>query len=174
MHLFLVMSALLVMPVGGVVAQEYSSRGNLSQEANWTSLKNLVDSVRGQAESAQILADALSLCNAKKMLYAPTDPAKDTNGCVDVIDPRELVMRTETFNLEQVCAGKRCAADATTVEHMCELEGFGYATGYSTNSYSSPGDNTITRWDGTKWVAFRASQDNRFLRTITCQMIDFK
>jgi len=75
-----------MLSVSSLLAQEHVSRGNLNNEANWTSLKNLVDSASNRAESAQILANAMAACNAKLMVYAPGEGA-DSDNCKSVAIP---------------------------------------------------------------------------------------
>ncbi len=92
---------LLVAPVGDLVSQEYSSRGNLSAEANWTALNNLIGRNKGEIEVLRIDMEAMKGCSAKGMLYAPDSSNKDANGCVAITmpDPASLEIKTYTEKL---------------------------------------------------------------------------
>ena len=93
MHKFstLFLTAVLAMPVTFGQAQEFSSRGNLSAEVNWTSLNNLIGRNKGEIDVLRTDLDAMKGCSAKGMLHAPESPNKDANGCVGIISPNMVV-----------------------------------------------------------------------------------
>lgn len=64
-------------------------------------------------------------------------------------------------------------ADPATITHICE-QVFGPGAvqqNYDVTAFNSCGNNQILKWDGSRWVAFGACQDNRkMLRVLDCKV----
>ncbi len=172
----LLLSTLLVLP-HLPHAQERTATGNLDQQASWTALKNLAEQANGNAKIAKITSDKIVACNNVQKLYAPDNPAKDANGCIAVFEPKNLRIKTNTFQPGGSTCGAgahTCAVDSKTTQYLCEKFGYAYVTGVSNGQYKSPKNNYIGRWTGTRWQVFNAREDNRPMNSLTCQSIDWQ
>jgi len=69
--------------------------------------------------------------------------------------------------------------DQNTAKKVCELAGYNTVVSMDCKFYSnlspsgrcgfhSPHDNTLARWDGSSFTVFNASQDNKFISSLTC------
>jgi hypothetical protein len=52
------------------------------------------------------------------------------------------------------------SSNPATLARLCKVMGCGAPTLLSSASFSSPGNNTILRWNGVDWEKFPASEDN--------------
>jgi|GEM_PF-2407592 len=69
--------------------------------------------------------------------------------------------------------------DQNTAKKVCELAGYNTVVSMDCKFYSnsspfgrcgfhSPHDNTLARWNGSSFTVFNASQDNKFISSLTC------
>ncbi|TKW60675.1 MAG: hypothetical protein DI628_07180 [Blastochloris viridis] len=71
--------SLFISPVN--YAQERTASGNLMQEANWNSLKSLVDAASKKVDMMQAQIDKIAECGTAGMVYAPGETSTSINGC---------------------------------------------------------------------------------------------
>ncbi len=181
----LAISAIALSAVSSLaMAQERAAGGSADLQMTWTSLKLMADQANDNAKIAGIAAndarskaDKVIACNAKQKLYAPEHPTKDADGCIAVFEPKDLRIKTATFSPGGSTCGSgahTCAVDSTTTAHLCKQFGYAYATGVSNGKYSSPKNNYIGRWTGSRWQVFNAREDNRPMNSLTCQAITWE
>ncbi|TKW62057.1 MAG: hypothetical protein DI628_05410 [Blastochloris viridis] len=173
-------SFLLTLPLCGfafstVSAQETVAGGTLDTQMSWAALKGVAEQANGNAKTSLALATAIRDCGIKDMIYSPGTNGADANGCKKIFDPKELMVKTGQVALGPCGSGAHsCAPDSRTTEHLCQQGGYSYATGTSVKGYSSPKNNWIGRWTGTRWQVFNAREANSFLLSLTCQTITWK
>ncbi len=63
-------------------AQERTAAGALETQMTRSSLKALADDANAKSTAAHTRLDQLEKCAKKKMLYSPTTPEADTDGCI--------------------------------------------------------------------------------------------
>ena len=152
----LFLTAALAMPVTFGQAQEFSSRGTLSAEANWTSLNNLIGRNKGEIDIVKIKMEAMQACSAKGMLHAPNATDKDENGCVAISKPTmACTVRSATRTLTGNVSQALCAADEVLTGGGGEAE----VPSSTLCSGSRRGFIHNSRPDGNSWIV-DAYQDN--------------
>lgn len=176
MKLHIILAALAVMAAGSAAAQERSAGQAYDAQVNWASLKGMFDKIDAQNKVLAATLAQVSACNSQKKFYAPSDPAAVSPTYCVGIDTKQLKFKTASFAKPYGCGGAStaCRADQVTVDHQCEINGYNGASGFGVGSYSSPGNNVLGHWDGTKYALQSASAaGNRWISSYTCYSLSY-
>lgn len=109
--------------------------------------------------------------------YTATGASSDTSTNFTIQSAHSSIISTMTQDTAKYGIAYNTSygiyADPTTITHICE-QVFGPGAvqqQYDVTAFNSCGNNQILKWDGSRWVAFGACQDNRkMLRVLDCKV----
>jgi hypothetical protein len=96
------------------------------------------------------------------------------NGTECINNPvKDLKFATASFS-PRCAPHSGCRTDNLTAQHACEEEGYNGFTGFSVHHYDSPGDNSISHWNGSSFVVQSArAAGNSLMQKITCYKFSY-
>jgi len=81
------MAAALLLAMAPAHAQERSAGQSYDAQTNWSALNGRIEAVINQNKMLAQTVDKMKACNDKKMIFVPSDPAADADGCVSALGP---------------------------------------------------------------------------------------
>lgn len=186
MHRLLI-AALFLLAAASINAQEATAGQNYDAQSTWSALSNRIDLATNQNTLLNSTLNKFLLCESRLRFFAPasTDPSKDADGCVLPPIPDDLQVTTKVFSkfgihcngAGFVCkdsTGCGCHADNDTALQTCKQMGYTKLTGITTDSFNSPGNNSMVKWDVASQSFIRGSvgsMGNRKILSLSCYTI---